>query len=83
MKLIIRIIINAIAVWITALLIPGITLVGSIWSLLLVAIIFGLVNALVRPIVKLLIILIGHQCLDADVNQLDLWRSRARGKFSK
>jgi len=54
MKLIIRIIINAIAVWITALLIPGITLVGNIWSLLLVAIIFGLVNALIRPIVKLL-----------------------------
>jgi putative membrane protein len=52
MKLILRILINAVAIWLTALLIPTIELTSSLWGILLVAIIFGLVNALIRPIVK-------------------------------
>lgn len=52
MKLILRILINAVAIWLTALLIPAIELTSSLWGILLVAIIFGLVNALIRPIVK-------------------------------
>lgn len=54
MKFIIRIIINAIALWLTALLIPAIQLSESLWGVLLVAVIFGIVNALLRPIIKLL-----------------------------
>lgn len=54
MKLILRIIINAVALWITALVIPSINLSSDILQILLVAIVFGLVNALIRPIVKLL-----------------------------
>ena len=54
MKLILRIIINAVAIWVASLLLAGFTFSGSIFSLLLVGLIFGLVNALVRPIVKLL-----------------------------
>lgn len=54
MKLILRILINAIAIWLTSYLIPGFNLSGDWVNLLIVAVIFGLVNALIRPIVKLL-----------------------------
>ena len=54
MKIIIRILINALALFITAYLLPGIELGGGLWGLLIVSIIFGLVNALIRPIVLLL-----------------------------
>jgi putative membrane protein len=54
MKLILRIAINALAIWITDLILTGFNFEGSIVNLLVVAIIFGLVNALIRPIVKLL-----------------------------
>jgi putative membrane protein len=54
MKLVIRILINAGALWLTALLLPSIDLATNIWGILIVAIIFGLVNALIRPIIQLL-----------------------------
>jgi len=54
MKLILRVIINAIALWLTALILPGFQLTSDLVGILVVAIIFGLVNALIRPIVKLL-----------------------------
>lgn len=54
MKFIIRVLINAVALWLTALLIPAFQLTDQIWGILLVALIFGLVNALIRPVIKLL-----------------------------
>lgn len=54
MRLILRILINAFAIWLTAELLPSMSFSGSVLNLIVVAIIFGLVNALVRPIVKLL-----------------------------
>ena len=54
MKLLLRIIINAIAIWLTSLILSGFSFSGSIFNLIIVAIIFGLVNAVIRPIVKLL-----------------------------
>ena len=54
MKFIIRVLINAVALWLTALLLPAINLTANPWGILIVALIFGLVNALIRPIVKLL-----------------------------
>ncbi len=53
-NIIIRIIINAIALWVATALVGGISLTASIVQWLIVAIIFGLVNAFIRPIVKLL-----------------------------
>ncbi len=56
-KLLIRLIINAAALWVAAQIVPGIYLgegaTVSAVSLLLVALIFGLINALIKPIVKL------------------------------
>ena len=53
MKLILRIIINAVAIWLTAMIVSGLNFNGDILGLLVVAVIFGLVNAFIRPIVKL------------------------------
>jgi putative membrane protein len=53
MRILLRIAINAVALFVTAYLLPGIDLTGGIWGLLIVAVIFGLVNAFIRPIVKL------------------------------
>jgi putative membrane protein len=50
-QFLLRLIINAIALWVAAYFIGGITLETSAGSILLVALIFGLVNALIRPVV--------------------------------
>nr|WP_213451505.1 phage holin family protein [Micromonospora sp. NBRC 107566] len=59
MGVIIRLAISAVALWIATLLIPGITLEtasvpGKVGTLLAVAVIFGLINAVLRPIIKTL-----------------------------
>ncbi len=54
MRLIIRILVNAAALWVAAKIVAGIDLTGNIWGILLVALIFGVVNAIIKPIVKLL-----------------------------
>lgn len=54
MKFILRIFINAVAIWVASLVLTGLDFQGNLGSLILVALIFGLVNALIRPIVKLL-----------------------------
>ena len=53
-KMIIRIAINAFALWVAAYFVEGVTLSGSVLDWLLIAVIFGLVNAFIRPIVRLL-----------------------------
>lgn len=53
-KLLIRVIINAIAIWVATYIVPGLALTGNALNWLIVAVVFGLVNALIRPIVKLL-----------------------------
>jgi putative membrane protein len=57
MGLLIRVVINAVALWITTLVVPGIQVSGSTaWrsalTLLAVAVIFGVVNAILKPIIK-------------------------------
>lgn len=50
----IRLIINAIAIAITAELLPGISVNGGIGTLLLIALVFGVINAIVKPILMVL-----------------------------
>jgi putative membrane protein len=56
--IIIRLVISALALWISTLVIDGITVSGSAaekaGTLLVVAVIFGIVNAILRPIIKVL-----------------------------
>ena len=53
-KFILRLLINAIALYLAVLIVPGITLESSIGSLVWLALIFGLINALVRPLLNFL-----------------------------
>jgi putative membrane protein len=57
MRLIVRIIVNAIALYVAGLIVSGIGYdfaAGGILGFLLLALIFGVVNAIIRPIVMLL-----------------------------
>jgi putative membrane protein len=53
-NLILRIFVNAVALWVAARLVSGIELSEAFWPVVLVAAVFGLVNALIRPVVLLL-----------------------------
>jgi putative membrane protein len=57
MKILIKLVITAVAVWVATLVIPGISLnthstTGKIGTLVVVALIFGIINAVLKPIVK-------------------------------
>jgi len=53
-RFILRLLINAIALYLTVLIVPGITLTTGLASIIWLALIFGLVNALFRPLLKFL-----------------------------
>ena len=53
-KFILRLLINAIALYLAVLIIPGIDLMSDMLSLVWLALIFGLINALVRPLLQFL-----------------------------
>jgi putative membrane protein len=53
-KFFIRWVINAVALYVAVLIVPGIVFRGEWVDLLWLALIFGLLNALVRPLLKLL-----------------------------
>ena len=76
MRLVLRIIINAIAIWATSMILSGFEFSGSIINLLIIAVIFGLVNALIRPIIKLLalpITIVTLGLFTLVINALMLW----------
>ena len=54
MRLLIRWVVIAIALWVSVLIVPGLSKDGNIWTWFIVAAIFGLVNAIIRPFVLLL-----------------------------
>jgi putative membrane protein len=75
-RLIFRLFINALALWLASALIPGVELDGQFGSVLFVALIFGLVNALVRPLALLLtfpVILLTLGLFTFVINALMLW----------
>lgn len=53
-KFILRLLINAIALYLAVLIVPGIDLGTNMVSLIWLALIFGIVNALFRPLLKFL-----------------------------
>ena len=54
MVFLLRLLINAVALWVAIRLVDGIDHRGSLWSLLFVALVFGVLNASIRPLLKLL-----------------------------
>ena len=54
MHFLLRLLINAGALWVAIQLVDGIEHRGSWWSLVVVALVFGVLNASIRPLLKLL-----------------------------
>ncbi len=54
MKLLLRFAINAAAFWVTVALLPGLTVDGAAGEWLAVGLVFGLVNTLIGPVLRLL-----------------------------
>ena len=83
MRFLLRLLINAAALWVAVKLIPGITYTGNGWLPFLgVALVFGFVNAFIRPLVKLLslpVIFLTLGLFALVVNGAMLWLT---GKFS-
>lgn len=60
MGFVVRVLINGVAIWLATLVLPGLEVLGGdstagrIGVILLVALVFGIVNAVVKPLVKLI-----------------------------
>ncbi len=53
MPFLIRLIVNAVALWVATRFVTGVTYTGSVLPMIGVALVFGLVNATIRPLLKL------------------------------
>jgi len=72
----IRLVINAVAVWAASRIVPGITVEGGLGTLAIVALIIGVVNALIRPVLTLLtcpLIILTLGLFTLVINALMLW----------
>lgn len=54
MQFLITVAVNTIALWVAVYLLPGLEFNGEWWQWLVLGLIFGVVNAIVKPIAKLL-----------------------------
>ncbi|MBO0919680.1 phage holin family protein [Cellulomonas sp. zg-ZUI222] len=60
MGFVVRVLINGVAIWLATLILPGLVIVGgetttqTVGIILAVALVFGIVNAIVKPVVALL-----------------------------
>ncbi len=54
MRIIVKLLVNAAALWVAAEIIEGVALDDGFLTVLLVALVFGLVNTFIRPILKLI-----------------------------
>ncbi|MGI6207978.1 MAG: phage holin family protein [Anaerolineae bacterium] len=80
MKFLVRLVITAIALWVAVQIVPGISYEDGILGMLGMALIFGLVNALIRPIINALtcpLIILTLGLFTLVVNALMLWLASA------
>jgi putative membrane protein len=76
MPFLLRLIVNAGALWVATQIVPGVTYAGGVLPFLVVALIFGVINATLRPLTKLLtcpLILLTLGLFALIVNGLMLW----------
>lgn len=76
MTFLLRLLVNAAALWVATRIVPGVTYQGDLLPFLLVALIFGVINATLRPLTKLLtcpLILLTLGLFALVVNGLMLW----------
>jgi putative membrane protein len=80
MHFILRLLVNAAALWVAVQIVPGITYTGSLASLLGVALVFGILNAVVRPLLVMLslpLVIITLGLFTIILNALLLWLTSA------
>jgi putative membrane protein len=80
MPFLIRWLVNAAALWVATRLVPGVTYVGGWVPFLGVALVFGIVNAFIRPVAKVLtfpLIIVTLGLFSLIVNGLMLWLTGA------
>jgi putative membrane protein len=80
MPFIVRWLVNTAALWVAAHLVPGVSYTGGWLPLLGVALVFGFVNAFIRPIAKVLtfpLIILTFGIFSFVVNGLMLWLTGA------
>ncbi len=80
MSLLIRLLVNAAALWVATRIVTGVTYSGAVLPFLGVALVFGVVNALIRPILKLVtfpLIILTFGIFALVVNGLMLWLTSA------
>src|SRR4029079_13165972 len=76
MPFLIRLLVNAAALWVATQIVPGVTFDGGVIPFLGVALVFGIINATLRPLTKVLtfpLILLTLGLFALVVNGLMLW----------
>lgn len=76
MGLVIKILINAAALWVAVAVVPGLEFNGTILALLAIALVMGVINAVVRPILAVLslpLILVTLGLFLLVINAVMLW----------
>jgi putative membrane protein len=76
MPFVIRLLVNAAALWVATAIVPGVTYTGGPLPLLGVALVFGVINATLRPLAKILtfpLILVTLGIFALVINGLMLW----------
>src|SRR5215475_13148773 len=76
MPFVIRLLINAAALWVATRIVPGVSYDGGVLPFLGVALVFGIINATLRPLTKILtfpLILVTLGLFALVVNGLMLW----------
>lgn len=82
-RFILRWVINAVGLYLAVLLVPGIDLAGELVSILWLALIFGVVNALFAPLLKLLtcpLILLTLGLFTLVINTVMFWLTSVIGQ---
>lgn len=83
-KFILRLLINAIALYLAVLIVPGIDLRSGMVSLVWLALIFGVINALFRPLLKFLtcpLIILTLGLFTLVINTFLLWLTSVVGQW--
>ena len=76
MRFLIRLLVNAAALWVATQLVPGVTYDGGPLPMLGVALVFGVLNASLRPVAKILtfpLIIVTLGLFALVINGLTLW----------
>ena len=76
MRFLARLLVNGAALWVATRIVPGVTYVGDWLPFFGVAVVFGVVNALIRPVAKILtfpLIILTLGLFALVVNGLMLW----------